>query len=97
MLEFLPVPEPDAAVQDELIEKLAQKIHQYGLEVPAIFFGEAMKPVSFVGGQFIHAFSFLPSTFFLDDDTYQQFAFILDDRSKLEQLLVRLEQLARCR
>ncbi|MBS3938174.1 MAG: hypothetical protein KGZ50_06345 [Peptococcaceae bacterium] len=95
MFHFVPVPEPCAKEQARLIEQAAQKIHQYGLLAPAIFFGEAMKPVSFMAGQAIHAFSFLPSTYVLSDEVWQQIAFILDDRSKIETFLLRLEELAK--
>lgn len=97
MFHFVPVPEPCAKEQAKIIEQAAQKIHQYGLLAPAIFFGEAMKPVSFVAGQALHAFSFLPSTYILSDEIWQQIAFILDDRSKTEKFLSRLEELAQRR
>lgn len=93
----MPVPEPCRVEQARLIEHIAQKIHRYGLEVPAIFLGEAMKPVSFVGGQALHAFSFLPDAYFGNEDYWQQLGFILDDRSQVEKLIVRLEELAKSR
>lgn len=97
MFEFVPVPEPNAEEQDRLIEALAQKIHKYGMEVPAIFFGEMMKPASFAAGQLVHSFGFIPATYGLSEEVIEQFGFILDDRSKLEKLLVRLEELAKKR
>jgi len=96
-VEFVPVPEPCRAAQAKLIEQVAQKIHRYGLEVPAIFFGEAMKPASFALGQAMHAFSFLPEAYFGREDLWQQLGFMLDDRSQVEKLLVRLEELAKSR
>ncbi|MBT9176739.1 MAG: hypothetical protein DDT20_01061 [Firmicutes bacterium] len=92
MFEFVPVAEPKAAEQAALMDALVQKIHNLGLEVPAIFFGEALKPVSFAAGQFMHAFGFLPAaTLSLSEDKLHQLAFILSDRARLEELLVRLE------
>jgi hypothetical protein len=95
MLEFLPVPEPDDKEEARLIESIAQLVHRYGLEVPAIFFGEMIKPVSFSMGQLVHGFGFIPGTFFLSEEQFHQLGFILDDRVKLEKLIVRIEELAR--
>gem|GEM_PF-1859365 len=53
--------------------------------------------LSFVGGQALHAFSFLPEAYFGREDLWQQLGFILDDRSQVEKLLVRLEELAKSR
>lgn len=97
MLEFVPVPEPNAKEQERLIEDLAQKVHKYGMEVPAIFMGEMMKPASFALGQLVHSFGFIPATYGVSEDMLQQFGFILDDRRQLEKLLVRLEELAKQR
>lgn len=89
---FVPVAEPDAARQCALIEALVKTIQKYRLEVPAVFLGEAMKPMSLAAGQFVHAFAFLPSAIWQNEDDWQQVAFILSDRERLEQLLRRLEQ-----
>ena len=37
--------------QEELIATLAQRIHQYRLETPAILFLEMHKPLAFIGSQ----------------------------------------------
>ena len=95
MLEFTPVPQPKTEEQDRLIEDIAQKVHKYGMEVPAIFLGELMKPASFALGQAVHAFGFIPATYGLSEDLMDQIGFILDDRQKLEKFLVRLEELAK--
>lgn len=95
MSHFVPAPEPCAKEQARLIEQVALTIHRHGILTPAILFGEAMKPVSFVAGQALHAFSFLPSAYMLGDEVWQQIAFILDDRNKIETFLLRLEELAK--
>jgi len=92
VFKFVPVAEPDDARQDALIEAAVKTIQKYGLEAPAVFFGEAMKPMSFAAGQFVHAFAFLPAAFWQNEDDWQQVAFILSDRARLEKLLRRLEQ-----
>jgi hypothetical protein len=48
--------------------------------------------MSFAAGQFVHAFAFLPAAFWQNEDDWQQVAFILSDRTRLEKLLQRLEQ-----
>ncbi|KAF0196796.1 MAG: hypothetical protein FD169_775 [Bacillota bacterium] len=97
MLELTPVPQPKSEKQDQLIEAMAQKVHKYGMEVPAIFLGEMMKPASFALGQTMHAFGFIPATYGLSEDMMHQLGFILDDRQKLEKFLVRVEELAKQR
>lgn len=97
MLELTPVPQPNSEEQDQLIEAMAQKVYKYGMEVPAIFLGEMMKPASFALGQAVHAFGFIPATYGLSEDMMDQLGFILDDRKKLEKFLVRLEELAKQR
>ncbi|MBT9133959.1 MAG: hypothetical protein DDT38_00685 [Firmicutes bacterium] len=82
MSHFVPAPEPCAKEQARLIEQAALTIHRYGLQAPAIFFA-------------LHAFSFLPSAYMLGDEVWQQIAFILDDRNKIETFLLRLEELAK--
>lgn len=60
---FVPVAEPGAARQCALIEALVKKIQKYRLEVPAVFLGEAMKPMS-------------PAAIWQNEDDWQQVAFI---------------------
>ncbi len=91
MFKLVPVAEPDDARQDALIEAAVKTVQKYGLEVPAVFLGEAMKPMSFAAGQFVHAFAFLPAAIWQNEDDWQQVAFILSDRERLEKLLRRLD------
>ncbi len=37
--------------EDEMISKIAEKIHQSGLDVAAILMIETIKPLSFIGAQ----------------------------------------------
>jgi len=49
--------------EDEMIRKIAEKIHQYGLDVAAILMIESVKPLSFIGAQMGRFFvsPFLPA------------------------------------
>lgn len=49
--------------EDEMISKIAEKIHQYGLDVAAILMIESVKPLSFIGAQMGRFFvsPFLPA------------------------------------
>jgi hypothetical protein len=35
--------------EDKIIRKIAEKIHQYGLDIPAVLMIETIKPLSFIG------------------------------------------------
>ena len=37
--------------EDEMIKKIAQKIHKYGLDMAAIIMIESVKPLSYIGAQ----------------------------------------------
>lgn len=81
----------DEKRRDEIIEAIAQKVKQYGLAVPAIFFLEMNKPLSYIGGQVMHFFSPLVGVFF---EAFEDYAYFFDDRKNVELLIQRLEQIA---
>jgi hypothetical protein len=60
------------------------------MTVPAIFFLESMKPLSFVGSQALHFFEPMVRAFFAVQD-YDRFAAMMERRENLEALLVRIE------
>ncbi|NLW17090.1 MAG: hypothetical protein GX033_05520 [Firmicutes bacterium] len=84
---------PEAA--EELIEKVAKGVQRYGLEVPAVFFMEMSKPLSFTAGSFIHAFSPLLGIYAQNENIFTDVATILSDRTLLEKLICRIEALAK--
>ncbi len=49
--------------EDEMIGKIAQKIHEYGLNVAAVLMIESLKPMSYIGAQMGRLFisPFLPA------------------------------------
>jgi len=60
------------------------------MTVPAIFFLESMKPLSFVGSQAMHFFEPFVNAFFPVRD-YERFALLMERRENLELLLVKIE------
>lgn len=82
------VPAEEAAAAD----RVAQFIVRWNLTVPAILSLESMRPLSFVGSQFMHVLS--PSvTAFLSVDDWDRLARLLEDRRGLDHLIRRIEQL----
>jgi len=55
------------AEEDELINKIAEKIHDFGMEVVAILLLETVKPLSYIGGQMGHVLIFPYLPFFGDN------------------------------
>ena len=60
------------------------------MTVPAIFFLESMKPLSFVGSQALHFFEPMVRAFFAVQE-YDRFAAMMERRENLEELLVKIE------
>jgi len=77
--------------RDEIIEAIAKRVQQFGLIVPAIFFLEMNKPLSYIGGQAMHFFAPIVGVFF---DTFEDYAYFFDNRQNVELLIQKLESLA---
>ena len=60
------------------------------MTVPAIFFLESVKPLSFVGSQALHFFEPMVNAFFQVRE-YERFAILMERRENLEVLLVKIE------
>ena len=75
---------------DALLERLADLTVRHRMTVPAIFFLESMKPLSFVGSQAMHFFEPFVHAFFPVRD-YERFALLMERRENLELLLVKIE------
>ncbi len=95
MVQWQPVHETTPELADELIEKMARFVQRYGAEVPAVFFLELSKPVSFVAGSAVHMATPFLGTFFASDDTFTDFANVMSDRRLLEKFICRIEELAK--
>ena len=89
MLEFR---EPiDEKRRDQIIDAIASRINQFGMIVPAIFFLEMNKPLSYIGGQAMHFFAPIVSVFF---NTFEDYAYFFDQRDNVELLIQKLESIA---
>ena len=88
MSEILSIRQSD----QELISKLAVKIVHHGMAVPAIFFLDMMKYLSFFGGQLMVFFGPI-ITAFISSAPYYKFAELLEDRKNVEFLLTEIERL----
>ncbi len=84
--------EPLTDFQKELIEKVAQKVVRWHAAVPAIFTLESMKPLSFVGSQFLIAIGPFAEILF-NHDEYEQFVLAMESRDNVEYFLQRIEAL----
>ena len=76
----------------QLISNLAQKIVRHGMAIPAIFFLEMVKYLSFFGGQLMVFFGPILTTF-IRSDGYYQLAELLEDRNNIEFLLTEIERI----
>ncbi|HHY16876.1 MAG TPA: hypothetical protein GX524_02260 [Firmicutes bacterium] len=81
----------DEKRRDEIIEAIANRVKQFGMIVPAIFFLEMNKPLSYIGGQAMHFFAPIVGVFF---NTFEDYAYFFDQRDNLELLIQRLESIA---
>ncbi|MFH1144613.1 MAG: hypothetical protein V1774_08735 [Candidatus Eisenbacteria bacterium] len=76
---------------EELLDAIAKRLVGMGLAVPAVFFLESTKPLSFVGSQaLIFLQPFVEA--FLSVRHYQRFAELMEDRGNIEKLIQRLEE-----
>jgi len=78
--------------RDQLIEDLAHRLDSWRLTTPAIAFLEAHKPLGFFASQTLLAFQPL-LTLCLGDVAIEEYAALLEDRSGLERMISRLEEL----
>ena len=76
----------------ELITNLAKKIVRHGLAIPAIFFLEMVKYLSFFGSQLMVFFGPV-ITVFITSNLYYKYAELLEDKNNVEFLLLELERL----
>lgn len=86
---------PELTSEEEdrrLIDAVAGRVVRMGLAVPAIFFLESTKPLSYVGSQvLVFLEPFVKSV--LTVASYDRFVTLLEDRSNIEKLLRRIEDM----
>ena len=83
--------------EEEFIEKVAQKIHEYEMETAAILLLESSKPLVWIGGE-MGRFFISPFVPVISDKwgiTSEKFFLIFEKRENIEKLLKRLEELTR--
>jgi hypothetical protein len=73
-----------------LLERIAERVVRMGLAVPAVFFLESVKPLSFVGSQALVFFEPFVRAFLVMPD-YERFARLMEDRAAIERLLIAIE------
>lgn len=78
--------------KNKLIEKIAKKIVEKRLEVPAIFFLESIKPVAFVGTQISYVI-FAPFLYLLGPESFNYLS-VFEKREDIEKLLIKIEELS---
>jgi len=83
----LQVTEQQAAAAD----RVAAFIQRHSLVTPAVLYLESMRPLSFVGSQFMHILSPAVTTILSSSD-WDALAKLLEDRRGLEYLLTRIER-----
>jgi len=76
--------------QEEIIERLACKVIEWKMSVPAVLFLESMKPLNYVGSQILVFFSPIVNTIFTVRD-YDEFVALMEQRESVEVLLRRIE------
>ena len=76
----------------QLITGLADKIVRRGLAVPAIFFLEMVKYMSFIGSQLMVFFGPV-ITVFIQSESYYKITHLLEERQNVEFLMLEIERI----
>ena len=83
--------------EEEMIKKIAEKIHKYGMDVAAILMLESVKPLAYIGGQMGRFFisPFLPALGENIGQGGEKFFMIFEKRDNVEKLITLLEKMAK--
>ena len=76
-----------------IISTFAIEVVERGMSVPAIFFLESTKYISFIGSQFLVFLGPL-ATCFINNKKYYNLAELLEDRTNIEFLINEIERLS---
>ena len=79
---------------NDIIIDIAKRIHHHGLSIPAIFFLEMVKYLSFFGSQLLIFFGPI-LTVFIQSHLYYQVAELLEDKKNVDLLLLEIEKYAK--
>ena len=77
--------------QDEVFEKVAKKVVQKRMTVPALMFIESVKPLNFIGSQLMVFFEPIVQTLF-DFKSYTIFREAIEVRENVELLMQKIEK-----
>ena len=77
-------------LQEASVDKVTDFLVRFGMTTPALFTLETMRPLSYVGSQFMHILSPAVSTF-LTSEAWNEMADLLEDRRGMEYVLKRIE------
>ena len=77
---------------NKIIQSLAKEIVNRKMSVPAIFFLESTKYISFIGSQFL-VFLGPIATCFVNNHKYYNVVELLEDKNNLELLIIEIENL----
>ena len=76
----------------QLITTLAEKIVRHGMAVPAVFFLEMVKYMSFIGSQLMVFFGPV-ITAFVQSESYYKLTHLLEERHNIEFLMLEIERM----
>ena len=76
----------------QLITTLAEKIVRHGMAVPAVFFLEMVKYMSFIGSQLMVFFGPV-ITVFIQSESYYKITHLLEERKNVEFLMLEIERI----
>jgi hypothetical protein len=85
-------PKDEAALDEDLLRRIAARVVSMGLSVPAVFFLESSKPLSFLGSQALVFFEPFVKVF-LNTSSYDRFTNLMEDRSNVERLIRLIEEI----
>ena len=77
--------------QEEVLHKVAKKVVQKRMTVPALMFIESVKPLNFIGSQLMVFFEPIVQTLF-DFKSYTIFREAIEDRQNVEALMQLIEK-----
>lgn len=75
----------------EIVEKVAQKIVRFGLQLPTLFMLDAGQPFSFIGGQLLWILQ-PTASLFAPSIKFSQWATLLEKPAAISELRHQLEQ-----
>lgn len=81
-----------AEIEDDLAERIAQRVVDMGMGMISVVFLESLKPLSFIGSSIL-VFGRPVMSVFFDGTAYDRFIAFMEDRNNIDRLVDRIEQL----